>query len=275
MYPSVLLSVFLGVLSVSGVTEAIPIDERRSVAPLGGATLLQARSYGNVGGSILEARQVSNKKEKEKAAEAARLALIAEENRKANELKAQQEKERLEKAQKAKEAAEKKKKEEADAALKAQKEAAEKAAKAKADKRVTIQAGVTVPAGVQATCGGNRVHKTAKLKEAITDALVRKDELGTKITDADQPKKFGGVDPVPTGGRLRDQFTKCDTGKQLREWPIFSGDNLETRFNPSAKDDPSTDRVIFTEDGQYCGIVSHPPSVNKNDNSFVLCAQGN
>ncbi|KAH8817569.1 hypothetical protein DL96DRAFT_1820360 [Flagelloscypha sp. PMI_526] len=274
MYPSILLSVFLGVLSVSGVTEAIPIDERRSVAPLGGAAL-QARSYGNVGGSILEARQVSKKEKAKQAAEAARLAQVAEENRKANELKAQQEKEKLEKAQKAQQAADEKKKADVDAALKAQKEAAEKAAKAKADKRVAVQAGVTVPAGVQATCGGNRAHTTAKLKEAITDALIRKEELSATITKDDQPKEFGGVDEVPESTpekkvTIRNKLTKCDTSKQLREWPIFP-DTVTTRFNP-ANPGPGPDRVIFTADGEYCGIVSHPPG---DLSGFVLCAGGN
>ncbi|KAH8817568.1 hypothetical protein DL96DRAFT_1684539 [Flagelloscypha sp. PMI_526] len=276
MYPSIILSVFLGVLSVSGVIEAVPIEERRSVAPLAGApfdsraALLQDRSYGNSVNLILGARQ-GKKKDKEKAAEAARLEKVKEENRKANELKAQQEQERLAKTQKAQEAADQKKKAEVDAALKAQKDAAQ----AKANNRATIQAGVTVPAGVQATCGGDRVHRTEKLKEAITDALIRKQERGAELTKEEQPKVFGGVDELPESTKekkvtIRDKLTQCNTSKQLREWPIFSGGGIDARFNPTSRDF-GPDRVIFTVDGEYCGVVNHPPG---DLSGFEICAGG-
>ncbi|KAH8831145.1 hypothetical protein DL96DRAFT_810201 [Flagelloscypha sp. PMI_526] len=198
--------------------------------------------------------------------------------KKADELKQQKQQEKDAKRLKDQEEKEAKAQKERDQQFKEQKEKAEAAKKEAEEKRAAAKAKVKVPQGVQATCGGNRVHKTAKLVEGVTDALLRLDTLKknpVNQSDKEQPKPFGGVDKVAGGGKLREQFTKCDTSKQLREWPIFKGDDIDNRFNPLAGSQPGTDRVIFDEDGQYCGIVSHPPSKNGDDNSFVLCEGGN
>ncbi|KAH8831146.1 hypothetical protein DL96DRAFT_810345 [Flagelloscypha sp. PMI_526] len=196
-----------------------------------------------------------------------------EEKKKAEEAKQQKQKGKDAKRLKTQQEKEAKEKEEKDRQLKEQKEKAEATKKAADEKRASAKAKVKVPQDVKATCGSNRVHKAENLVNAITDALLtldaRKKNPGN-LDNKQQPKEFGGVDKVDGGGKLRDKFTKCDTSKQLREWPIFkSGKPFKLGS------DPETDRVIFDEDGQYCGIVSHPPSTGRNDNSFVLCKGGN
>ncbi|KAH8831143.1 hypothetical protein DL96DRAFT_1677696 [Flagelloscypha sp. PMI_526] len=191
-----------------------------------------------------------------------------------NDRKQREKEEKRLKAEKAKDAAAQ---EERDRVFREQKAKAEALRKEAEEKRAAAQAKVKVPQGVQATCGGSRVHTTAKLVEGITDALLRLDTLKKNPVnqgDKEQPKSFGGVDQVSkTEGTIRKQFTKCDTSKQLLEWPIFTG-KTSNRFNPLEGSTPGPDRVIFDEDGQYCGIVSHPPSKDNKDTSFVLCTGG-
>ncbi|KAH8795128.1 hypothetical protein DL96DRAFT_1690468 [Flagelloscypha sp. PMI_526] len=202
-----------------------------------------------------------------------------EEKKKAEELKKQKQQEKDAKRVKAQEEKDKEAQKVREKHFKDQKEQQAAKGKEAEEKRAVAKAKVNVPQGVKATCGGSRVHKTAKLVEGITDTLLRLDARKEKPgnqDDKEQPKKFGGVDEVASGGKLRDQFTKCDTSKQLREWPIFSSNNIGDRFKPlEAGSQPGTDRVIFDEDGQYCGVVSHPSSKNGDDNSFVLCKGGN
>ncbi|KAH8831144.1 hypothetical protein DL96DRAFT_1677697 [Flagelloscypha sp. PMI_526] len=215
------------------------------------------------------------KLKEQKEAEAKKQA--EEKKKQEDEENEEKERKKEEKRLKAKKAKEEKEQAERDKELKEQKEKAAAAEKEAKEKREAVKAKVNVPQNVQAKCGGSRVHKTAKLVEGITDALLRLDTLkktpGNQVSK-EQPKAFGGFDEVPnTGGKnIRSQFTKCDTTK-MREWPIVSGGNIKDRFDPD-RSPPGTDRVIFDEDGQYCGIVSHPPSKGSNNNSFVICEGG-